>query len=108
MDKEEILMKSRNENKGRDMAKIEENRSSARFAIIFGFFFMAVLGVLSLASHLHCFCNEHLQCRQKEGTQIHHTVAHDRRSISDVYVYHDLRDLSDLSLRYEKWTIHWY
>ncbi len=51
MDKDEILAKSRMENKGRDMAKIEENRSSARFAIIFGFFFMAVLGVLSLASH---------------------------------------------------------
>ena len=51
MDKEEILMKSRNENKGRDMAKIEENRSSARFAVLFGFFFMAVLAVLSLISH---------------------------------------------------------
>jgi hypothetical protein len=51
MDKDEILMKSRNENKGRDMATIEENKNSARFAIIFGFFFMAVLGVLSLASH---------------------------------------------------------
>lgn len=38
MDKDEILMKSRNENKGRDMATIEENKSSARFAIIFGFF----------------------------------------------------------------------
>ena len=51
MDKDEILMKSRMENKGRDMATIEENKNSARFAIIFGFFFMAVLGVLSLASH---------------------------------------------------------
>lgn len=51
MDKEEILAKSRMENKGRDMATIEENRSSARFAIIFGFFFMAVLAVLSLAAH---------------------------------------------------------
>ena len=51
MDKEEILMKSRNENKGRDMAKIEENRSSARFAVLFGFIFMAVLAALSLAAH---------------------------------------------------------
>ena len=50
MDKDEILMKSRNENKGRDMATIEENKNSARFAIIFGFFFMAVLGFLSLAT----------------------------------------------------------
>lgn len=50
MDKDEILAKSRNENKGRDMAKIEENRNSARFAVIFGFIFMAVLGALSLAS----------------------------------------------------------
>ena len=46
MDKEEILAKSRLENKGRDMAAIEENRSSARFAVLFGFFFMAVLAVL--------------------------------------------------------------
>lgn len=51
MDKEEILAKSRMENKGRDMAAIEENRSSARFAVLFGFFFMAVLAVLSLISH---------------------------------------------------------
>ena len=43
-------MKSRNENKGRDMATIEENKNSARFAIIFGFLFMAVLGFLSLAT----------------------------------------------------------
>jgi hypothetical protein len=51
MDKEEILAKSRLENKGRDMAAIEESRSSARFAVLFGFFFMAVLAVLSLISH---------------------------------------------------------
>ena len=36
MDKDEILMKSRMENRGRDMPKIEEGKNSARFAIIAG------------------------------------------------------------------------
>ena len=48
MEKEEILAKSRMENKGRDMPKIEENRNSARFAIILGFLFMLIIGVLCL------------------------------------------------------------
>ena len=51
MDKDEILAKSRMENKGRDMPVIEERKSSARFAIIFGFCFMAVIAVLSLITH---------------------------------------------------------
>ena len=51
MEKEEILAKSRMENKGRDMPIIEERKSSARFAIIFGFIFMVVIAVLSLIAH---------------------------------------------------------
>ena len=51
MDKEEVLAKSRMENKGRDMPVIEERKSSARFAIIIGFCFMAVIAVLSLIAH---------------------------------------------------------
>ena len=51
MDKDEILMKSRMENKGRDMPRIEENKNSARFAVICGFFFMLVIGFLSLVAH---------------------------------------------------------
>ena len=51
MEKEEILAKSRMENKGRDMPIIEERKSSARFAIIIGFCFMAIIAVLSLIAH---------------------------------------------------------
>ena len=51
MEKEEILAKSRMENKGRDMPIIEERKSSARFAIIFGFCFMAVVAFLSFIAH---------------------------------------------------------
>ena len=51
MDKDEILMKSRMENKGRDMPRIEENKNSARFAVICGFFFMLVIGFLSLVAN---------------------------------------------------------
>ena len=51
MDKDEILMKSRMENKGRDMPKIEEGKNSARFAIIIGFGFMLIMALLSLFAH---------------------------------------------------------
>ena len=51
MDKEEILMKSRMENKGRDMPKIEEGKNSARFAIIIGFGFILIMAFLSLIAH---------------------------------------------------------
>ena len=51
MDKDEILMKSRMENKGRDMPMIEDHKNSARFAVIFGLCFIAVIGVLCLIVH---------------------------------------------------------
>ena len=51
MDKDEILMKSRLENKGRDMPKIEENKNSARFAIIVSLFFIAIIGFLSIIAN---------------------------------------------------------
>ena len=51
MDKDEILMKSRMENKGRDMPKIEEGKNSARFAIIIGFGFIVIMAFLSLIAH---------------------------------------------------------
>ena len=44
-------MKSRMENKGRDMPKIEEGKNSARFAIIIGFGFMLIMALLSLIAH---------------------------------------------------------
>ena len=51
MHKDEILMKSRMENKGRDMPMIEDHKNSARFAVIFGLCFIAVIGVLCLIVH---------------------------------------------------------
>ena len=51
MDRDEILEKSRIENKGRDMPKIEEGKSSARFAIIVGFVFIIIMAFLSLIAH---------------------------------------------------------
>ena len=51
MDKDEILMKSRMENKGRDMPKIEEGKNSARFAVIFGLGFILVIALISLIAH---------------------------------------------------------
>ena len=51
MDKDEILMKSRMENKGREMPMIEDHKNSARFAVIFGLCFIAVIGVLCLIVH---------------------------------------------------------
>ena len=51
MDKDEILMKSRMENKGCDMPMIEDHKNSARFAVIFGLCFIAVIGVLCLIVH---------------------------------------------------------
>ena len=55
MDKDEILMKSRMENKGRDMPKIEEGKNSARFAIIAGFCFilMALLSLIARSKMIY-------------------------------------------------------
>ena len=39
MNKEEILAKSRQENKNRNIAEIDKTKSSSRFAIIFTMFF---------------------------------------------------------------------
>ncbi len=48
MNKEEILTKSRQENKNRDIAEIDKFKNASRFAIIVSMCFIAVFTILSL------------------------------------------------------------
>ena len=48
MNKEEILEKSRQENKNRDIAEIDRARSASRFAMLFSLCFIVIYTMLSL------------------------------------------------------------
>lgn len=48
MNKEEILAKSRLENKNRDIAEIDKAKSAARFSIVFSMGFIVIFTMLSL------------------------------------------------------------
>ena len=48
MNKEEILKKSRQENKNRDIAEMDKLKNASRFAIIVSMCFIAVFTILSL------------------------------------------------------------
>ncbi|MBR6996384.1 MAG: hypothetical protein IKH96_10255 [Ruminococcus sp.] len=48
MNKEEILAKSRQENKNRDIAEIDRARSASRFAMLFSLCFIVIYTMLSL------------------------------------------------------------
>ncbi|MBP5378404.1 MAG: hypothetical protein J6Y64_02555 [Ruminococcus sp.] len=50
MNKEEILAKSRKENKNRDIAEIDKTRNASRFAIIISVCFIAIYTCLSFAA----------------------------------------------------------
>ncbi len=56
MNKEEILEKSRQENKNRDIAEIDRARSASRFAMLFSLCFIVIYTMLSLfaASRVNC------------------------------------------------------
>ena len=48
MNREEILAKSRQENKNRDIAEIDRARSASRFAMLFSLCFIVIYTMLSL------------------------------------------------------------
>lgn len=48
MNKEEILEKSRQENKNRDIAEIDRARSDSRFAVIFTMLFTCLFAVMTI------------------------------------------------------------
>lgn len=48
MNKEDILAKSRQENKNRDIAEIDKARSDSRFAVVFTIFFTCIFAVTTL------------------------------------------------------------
>ncbi|MBQ6168843.1 DUF6442 family protein [Ruminococcus sp.] len=48
MNREEILAKSRQENKNRDIAEIDRARSASRFAMLFSLCFIGIYTMLSL------------------------------------------------------------
>ena len=50
MNKEEILAKSRQENKNRDIAEIDKAKSAARFSMIFSLIFICIFTALSLGA----------------------------------------------------------
>ena len=50
MNKEEILAKSRIENKNRDIAEIDKAKSASRFSIIFSMCFIVIFTMLSLCA----------------------------------------------------------
>ncbi len=50
MNKEEILAKSRLENKNRDIAEIDKAKSAARFSIVFSMGFIVIFTMLSLCA----------------------------------------------------------
>ena len=47
MNREEILAKSRQENKNRDIAEIDRARSASRFAMLFSLCFIVIYTMLS-------------------------------------------------------------
>lgn len=53
MNKEEILEKSRQENKNRDIAEIDRARSASRFAMLFSLCFIVIYTMLSLFASNH-------------------------------------------------------
>ena len=53
MNKEEILEKSRQENKNRDIAEIDKAKSAARFSMIFSMCFIVIFTGLSLGATGH-------------------------------------------------------
>ena len=50
MNKEEILAKSRQENKNRDIAEIDKAKNAARFSIVFSMGFIVIFTALSLGA----------------------------------------------------------
>ncbi len=48
MNKEEILAKSRQENKNRDIAEIDKAKNAARFSLLFSMGFIVIFTILSL------------------------------------------------------------
>ena len=50
MTKEEILAKSRQENKNRDIAEIDKAKNAARFSMIFSLIFICIFTALSLGA----------------------------------------------------------
>ncbi|WP_297961251.1 DUF6442 family protein [uncultured Ruminococcus sp.] len=53
MNKEEILAKSRQENKNRDIAEIDKSKNASRFALIFSMCFIVLLTTLSFIATGH-------------------------------------------------------
>lgn len=51
MNKEEILEKSRNENKNRDISEISQTKDASRFAIIFSLAFYIIYSTLTMIAH---------------------------------------------------------
>ncbi|WP_024861468.1 DUF6442 family protein [Ruminococcus flavefaciens] len=51
MNKEEILAKSRQENKNRDVAEISQTKDASRFAIIFSLAFYLIFSTLTMIAH---------------------------------------------------------
>lgn len=51
MNKEEILEKSRHENKNRDISEISQTKDASRFAIIFSLAFYIIYSTLTMIAH---------------------------------------------------------
>lgn len=51
MNKEEILKKSRQENKNRDISEISQTKDASRFAIIFSLAFYIIYSTLTMIAH---------------------------------------------------------
>ena len=51
MNKEEILAKSRHENKNRDISEISQTKDASRFAIIFSLAFYIIYSTLTMIAH---------------------------------------------------------
>ena len=51
MNKEEILEKSRQENKNRDVAEISQTKDASNFAVIFSLVFYLIYSTLSMIAH---------------------------------------------------------
>ncbi len=51
MNKEEILEKSRQENKNRDISEISQTKDASRFAIIFSLAFYIIYSTLTMIAH---------------------------------------------------------
>jgi len=51
MNREEILAKSRHENKNRDISEISQTKDASRFAIIFSLAFYIIYSTLTMIAH---------------------------------------------------------